>query len=37
VPLAGQQRLQLGQLLLAASMIFAVAHGTAPGRGGEPR
>jgi hypothetical protein len=36
-PEAGEILLQLGQLLLAASMIFAVAHGTAPGRGGEPR
>jgi len=36
-PEAGEIVLQLGQLPLAAVMIFAVAHGTASGRGGAPR
>jgi hypothetical protein len=36
-PEAGEILLQLGQLPLAAAMIFTVSHGTAPGRDGAPR
>ena len=36
-PEAGEILLQIGQLPLAAAMIFTVAHGMAPGRGGVPR